>query len=558
MSTTTTPTPPRVRAEAGAAQRGPLTGTGTVLRFMLRRDRIRFPAWTLGLTAMMAYFANALPLIFGDEDSLETLTVFVTNPAMALIGGRGYGFDDITLPRFLVGMYGVFVMLGAALMSIMTVSRHTRAEEQTGRAELVRANVTGRHAQLTAALVVAVAMNVVVAVLMGAALMGSAMEPEPASSAFLFALSIGAVGLAFAGVTAVTVQLSPYSRAASGMAGAVLGAAFAVRGLGDMSAAQDGGLGWLSWLSPLGWAQQTAPFTYDRWWPLLLPVLLLVVLSAVAYGLQGTRDLGAGLLPDRLGSAHAAEWLRGPLSLAYRLQRAGLIGWSVAMLVAGIAFGAFAQPMEEGVAGMPDEIVELMGGAGEIVDGYLGFMGLYFAIMVAAYAIISVQGLRGEEQGVRAEPVLATPVSRSRWLLSWSAVTAAGALWLLLLAGVGEGLGAAATIGDWDLLAPTVLGHVAHTPVVWFFLGLAAVLYGLAPRAVGLVWAVYAFGVLMSLFGPMLEPPQAALDASPFLHIGQHPAEEISWVAATLLTAVAVALVAGGAAAFRRRDLVTA
>lgn len=557
MSTTMTPTTPRVRPDSGE-QRGPLTGTLTVLRFMLRRDRIRFPAWTLGLTALMAYFANALPLIFGDEDSLETLTVFVSNPAMALIGGRGYGFDAITLPRFLVGMYGVFVMLGAALMSITTVSRHTRAEEQTGRAELVRANVVGRHAQLTAALVVAAAMNVVVAVLMGAALIGSGMEPEPASSAFLFALSIGAVGLAFAGVTAVTVQLSPYSRAASGMAGAVLGAAFAVRGLGDMSAAQDGGLGWLSWLSPLGWAQQTAPFTYDRWWPLLLPLLLLAVLSAVAYTLQGRRDLGAGILPDRLGPAHAAEWLRDPLSLAYRLQRSGLIGWSLAMLVAGIAFGAFAQPMEEGVAGMPDEIVALMGGSGEIIHGYLGFMGLYFAMMVAAYAIISVQGLRGEELGVRAEPVLATPVSRSRWLLSWCAVTAAGALWLLLLAGVGEGLGAAATIGDWDLLGPTVLGHVAHAPVVWFFLGLAAALYGPVPRAVGLVWAVYAFGVLMSLFGPMLEPPQAALDASPFSHVGQHPAEDISWAAVALLTVLGTALAAAGAAAFRRRDLVTA
>lgn len=553
----TTSAAPRTRQEP-AAPGGSLTGTATVLRLMLRRDRVRLPAWTLGLTAMMAYFANALPLIFGDDDALETLTVFVTNPAMALIGGRGYGFDAITLPRFLVGMYGVFVMLGAAVMSITTVARHTRAEEQTGRAELVRANVVGRHAQLTAALIVAAVMNVVVSVLTGVALVGSAMAPEPASSVFLFALSIGAAGLAFAGVTAVTVQLSPYSRAASGMAGAVLGAAFAVRGLGDMSAAQDGGLGWLSWLSPLGWSQQTAPFTHDRWWPLLLPVAFFGATAAVGFALQSRRDLGAGILPDRLGAARAAPWLRGPLALAYRLQRPGLVGWSVAMLSAGTAFGAFAQPMREGVAGMPDEIVDLMGGAGEIVHGYLGFMGLYFAIMVAAYAIVSVQAVRGEELGVRTEPLLATPVSRPRWLVSWCAVTSAGALWLLLLAGLGEGVGAAVTIGDWDLLGPTVLGHVAHTPVVWSFLGLAALLYGAAPRLVGLVWAVFAFGVLMSLFGPMLEPPQLALDASPFQHVGQHPAEEVSWTAVVLLTALAAALVAGGGAAFRRRDLVTA
>ncbi len=542
------------RSDSGDA----LVGTGVALRFMLRRDRVRLPAWTLGLTALMAYFANALPMIFGDEDALETLTVFVTNPAMALIGGRGYGFDDITLPRFLVGMYGVFVMLGAALMNITTISRHTRAEEQAGRAELVRANVVGRHAQLTAALVLAAGMNVVLAVLTGAALVGSAMDPQPASSAFLFAASIAAAGLAFAGVAAVTAQLSPYSRAASGTAGAVLGAAFAVRGLGDMSAAQDGGLGWLSWLSPLGWAQQTAPFTHDRWWPLALPVLLFVVLAAVAYVLQGRRDLGAGLLPDRLGAAHAPDWLAGPLALAYRLQRPSLIGWSVGVLVAGIAFGAFAQPMEEGVAGMPDEIVDLMGGSGEIIEGYLGFMGLYFALMVTAYALLSVQGLRGEELGVRTEPVLATPVSRSGWLWSWCAVTALGALWLLLLAGIGEGLGAAATVGDWRLFGPTVLGHVAHAPEVWFFLGLGAAVYAAAPRLVGVVWVAFALAVVLSLFGPMLEPPQVLLDLSPFQHVGQHPAEAVSWAAAAVLAIGGPALVAVGTAAFRRRDLVTA
>lgn len=45
-------------------------------------------------------------------------------------------------------------------------------------------------------------------------------------------------------------------------------------------------------------------------------------------------------------------------------------------------------------------------------------MGLYFGIMVAVYAILSVQYLKTEEQGTRTEPVLsaavgALPVARS-------------------------------------------------------------------------------------------------------------------------------------------------
>ena len=44
-------------------QSGALVGTGTLLRFMLRRDRVRFPAWVLGLTLLLVYFASALGLV---------------------------------------------------------------------------------------------------------------------------------------------------------------------------------------------------------------------------------------------------------------------------------------------------------------------------------------------------------------------------------------------------------------------------------------------------------------------------------------------------------------
>ena len=268
---------------------------------------------------MAAYFSNVIALVM-DEEALNAMTAFAANPIMGLIGGPGFGFDAITVPRFVVGMYGTSLMLGAAFMSITTISRHTRVEEQTGRAELIRANVVGRHAPLAAALVVAALMNIVMALLTGLTMMSSAAEPAPAGS-LLFGAGLGAAGLAFAGVAAVTVQLSPFSRAASGFAGLVLGVSFVVRGLGDMSAVQNGDLAWLSWLSPLGWPQQTAPFTNDDWWPLLLGVALFALLVALAFALQSRRDLAAGILPDRLGRAAAPGWLRGPLSLAYRLQR---------------------------------------------------------------------------------------------------------------------------------------------------------------------------------------------------------------------------------------------
>ncbi|GAA4426988.1 exporter of polyketide antibiotics [Georgenia halophila] len=556
MSAATTTAP---RTTAGAEKRtSSLTGTGTLLRFMLRRDRIRFPAWALGMTLMMAYFGNLLPEVWTQE-ALEGFVAGVgASPFMALLGGPGFGFDAITLPRFMVDLYGLYLLLFGALMGILTVSRHTRVEEQSGRAELIRASVVGRHAQLTAALTMAVLLSLVTGVLMGVALAFSAMEPEPMSSAFLFAMAVAACSIAFAGVAAVTAQLSPFSRAASGMAGAVLGLAYVLRGLGDMSRLQDGPLAWLSWLSPIGWSQQVAAFVEDRWWPLGLSLLFAAALAASAYWLESRRDLGAGLIAARGGSPRAAGWLGSPLGLAFRLQRSSLIGWSIVMVVTGVTYGAFGQLMVEGFDDAPDIMLEMMGGEVNLLNGYMGLMGLMYAIVIAVFAILSVQALRGEEYSLHTEPVLATAVGRPAWLLSWTSVTALGALWLLFLAGLGDATGAAVATGRGDLFWPVLLGHVAHTPAVWLLLAVAVVLYGAVPRLVGLVWLLFAYGAFMSFFGGTLDMPEAALDLSPFAHIGQHPLEDISWGAVAVLTAAAAVLIAAAAAAFRRRDLITA
>lgn len=534
-----------------------MTGTGALLRFMLRRDRLRLPLWVGGLVLLTVYFSFALGIVL-TEESLVGMAELASAPVTALVGGPGYGFDAITVPRFLAGLYGTYLMLGATFMSMTTVVRHTRAEEQHGRAELILADVVGRHAPLTAALILTVGMNLLMAVLMTGVLLIAPLEPAPGlASTVLFTVSIAAVGVVFAGVAAVTAQLSPYARTCTGIAGVVLAVAFIVRGLGDMSRVQDGRVEWLSWFSPIGWSQQTAPYTLDRWWPLALSLVAAVSLAALGYMLRARRDLGAGVLSDRAGRDTAPAWLAGPTGLAFRLQRASLFGWSVAVLVAGLVFGAFTQTIADSAATMPEEILLVMGGPESLTHGYLGFMGLYFAVILAAYAIIAVTGLRGEESGQRTEAVLATTVSRPGWVLSWTAVAALGGLWLCVLAGVGEGLGAVLATGDASLLWPTILGHATQFAPVWLFIGLTAAIYGLAPRLTGMVWIVFIGGSVLSMFGRMLEVSQTWLNLSPFEHVGQYPATDVSWTGVAVLAGAGVLLAVLGALAFRRRDLTT-
>lgn len=545
------------RAPVTAARGGDLTGTVRLLRLMLRRDRLRLPSWVLGMTAMLAYMTSEVGVLF-DEQSSQSMTVFTSNPVVALVCGPGYGFEAITPARFFVGLYGVYLMIGAALMSIMTVSRHTRVEEQTGRAELVRASAVGRHAQLAAALILTAGMNTVMALAMTVAFSASMIRPDSAAASALFACGIAAAGLVFAAVAAVTSQLSAFSRAASGGAGAVLAVSFVVRGLGDMSFMQGGGLGWLSWLTPLGWSQQTAPLVLDRWWPLALSLLACAALTCAAFALQGRRDLAAGILPDRLGAARAAAWLRSPVALALRLQRSALVWWSVALLVAGVTFGVFVKPMADGADAMPAELLQLFGGAEGIVDGFLGFMGVFMSVMISVFAILAVQGLKAEEQGRRTEPVLAVAVSRARWMGAWVVVAGAGCLWLTLVCGLGTAVGAVAATGQGGLWWPALVSVVVHVPEAWVLLGAGLLLYGVAPRLVGLVWALEVYGAMLTVFGQMMGLDDAVLATSVFHRIGQYPAQEVSWGALALMTVVAAALVGAGIVGLRRRDLMTA
>ena len=547
MTATTTPAPQRTSSPAPSSS---FTGTGKLVRFLLRRDRIRLPAWTAGFAVFMLYLAAAIPAVYDTEADLQGATQLFHDPVGRMLTGPGYGFDTPTLEGFVANGYGLYFMLLSALMSILLVSRHTRVEEQTGRAELVRANVVGRHAALTAVLIIAVVTNLAAAA--AVFVMMVAVGGFGAAGSLVFAAAVAAIGLAFAGVATITVQLTEYSRAASGMAGAVLGAAFILRAGGDMAA--EGGNA-LSWASPLAWGQQTAPFVLDRWWPLLLPIALAVGTSVVGYLLAARRDVGASLFAVRPGRQRAAPWLGTPLGLALRLQRASIIGWGVALAITGLVFGAFTDALIDALGDMPEAFVELFGGTEDMIAGYLSYMAVFMAYLVAAYAILAVVSLRTEETTGRSEPVLATPVSRWTWLGSNIAVTVGGIVVLMGVTGAANGLGAAIVTGDtghvWELTA----AQLNHVPAVLVVLGVAVLLFGVLPRGIPATWAIVGYGVVVGTFGPLLELPDAAYEISPFEHAAEMPLEGFSLQPLAALTAIALVAAGAGMLAFRQRGI---
>jgi ABC-2 type transport system permease protein len=528
----------------------PLAGTARLLRLAVRRDRVRLTFWLLGIVGITVFSAAALDTTYPTAADRQARGELMSNPAAVMLSGPGYGLDNYTLGAIVANEVALMAMLAAAIMSALLTVRHTRADEEDGRTELVGAAAVGRRAPLTAALALVGLADAALALLVTAGLAGSGFA---ATDSLALGVGIGLTGLVFGAVAAITAQLTAYARAASGAALAVLAAAAVVRGAGDVLRERGSAL---SWFSPIAWAQQTRAFVDLRWWPLALSAVLVVVLVRTAYGLVGRRDVGAGLVPPRPGPAGASARLSGVVALAGRLQRAAILGWGVALVLLGMVYGSIIDSVTDLLAEnqRAAEAVTAIGG-GNLADSFVATIGRYLALLVTAFAVSSTLRAYGEEAAGRTGLVLATAVSRRRLLGGTLAVTAGASVLLALGGGLGAGLAAAAVTGDAGQVGRLVGATLAPVPGVLVVAGVAAILVGLVPQRSVLAWTAVAWVVLVGLFGPLLKVPEWVTRLSPFGWVPAVPAESFDPVPLGALTLLAAALFALALAGFRRRDL---
>jgi ABC-2 type transport system permease protein len=535
-----------------------LAGIRRLIRLALRRDRIQLPVWIVALSLLNYATAESTIDLYPDESDR---VLFAVTSARSVVVLAFNGLITGTSPGSLVANQSLLVMaVGAALMSTFAVVRHTRQNEETGRAEMIGAGVVGRYAPLSAAIAVVVGANVVLSLVNAAIFMAIGL---PVAGSLATGLAIGAVGIAFAGVASLAVQVPESARTANGMAAAAIGVAFLLRAVGDLTGTVTGNgtnvhSGWLSWLSPIGWGQQIRPYDDNQWWVLGLLLIFTSGLIAAAFVLTRHRDVGAGLVPTRTGPAKAVPSLLSPLGLAWRLQRGSLYGWAVAIGVVAVAYGAVGNELDEFV-GSSEEVADLiaeLGGGDTLADSYFAVVFGFTGIAIAAYIVQALLRLRSEETGPL-ESILATAVSRPRWLASHLGVAVLGAVALLFVMGVGTGLTYGLVIGDLGA-APSLVGAaLIQLPAALVTAGLVVVAFGLFPKwAVALSWAVLGVFLVFVMIGPLLSPPQWILDLSPFSHTPGLPAADVTFAPIAGLLIVAALLFAVGITAFRRRDVV--
>jgi ABC-2 type transport system permease protein len=539
--TTATIAPHTGRHEAIRAG-SPSTGVPSLLRLALRRDRVRLSVWVAVLTLMMVYAPNAVKLAYPEEAQRLARVNLMRTPAGIMLSGPSFGGNETDLGAMMANELMLTLIVATSILSILTVIRHTRAEEESGIAELVLSSVVGRYARTYAALILVGGVNGILAVAMTLAMSatGAALVDTAA-----MCLGITGVAMVFGAVAAVTAQLWRQARTATGAAMASLALAALIRGIGDVINNSGSAL---SWFSPIAWAQQMRSFVDLRWWPFALLVALTIGLMALATWLESRRQYDDGNIPST-GERPNARPIKTVFGLHITLQRGQTIGWSVGLFLAGLAFGSMTKSLLDAAKDNP-VLARVLTAQGN--DGVYTTMTQFLAAAATAYVVGAVLRVYNDEESGLGEAVLARAVSRWRWLLTAVASALVGSTVLMFFAGLGNGLGAGFTLGEPQTIARLTLAGLAYVPAMAVLAGVAAL--AVAVRHAWIGWLAVTFVAVSLYLGALLRLPHWLVDLSP---IGRTTVPtDFPAIALTVMVVVAAALTLCAGWIYRSRDAV--
>lgn len=538
-----------------------MTRLALLLRQRIRRDRLQVPLWIVG-TALMALagYAGVSQSYATLADRQNLLAAALANPVILLFRGLPSGTSEGAFLAFLILPWLAFL---AALMSTFLAVRHTRGDEEAGRAELVWATPAGRRLPTVATVVHGLLANVTLAALTSLALLASGLAP---AGSLLMGAAAGSCGVAFLGIALLFAQLLRTSRGANAASVWVLVAAFLVRGIGNAAGTPNDDLSgitsaWPAWLSPFGWAEQTRPYDTDTAWPVLLGLVLGLLGCAAALALQAVRDVDAGFVAERRGRISARPALSSAHALVWRLTSGAIAGWAVGGVLTGLLATTLADVVDRIAGENPavTEILEKIGGAsGGLDEVVVTVFFTLLGILAACCAVQTVVRARQEEARGTAELVLATPTGRVRWLGDHLLVAAAAVVIVVGAAVAAGWLGVWSRGGTGELYRIVAVAGAGQAVAAMVFAVLTALVFVLLPRAsIAVAWALVMLAALLGMFGPLFGLPEWSANLSPFAVTPVVDGDAVDlrggwWLLLVLGVGAAAALVL-----MRRRELTT-
>lgn len=523
--------------------------TGKLSKFIVRRDRIRISLWLIGITFFTLIVPIAYVEMFDSQQERDIFEETMRNPAMTAMVGPG-DLDNYTVGAMTAHGMLLFTAIAVGLMSILLVNRHTRADEEEGRIEMIRSLPVGRLAYVNATLVVYIITNVILALITGFGLYALGIESMGLEGSLSYSAALGATGIFFASMTALFAQITESSRGSVGISIAFLLIAYLVRAIGDVSNEA------LSWFSPLGWVTKTEAYSNNNWWPISLLIGASIILIVVANYLNGIRDLGAGFLPAKPGRKNASQFLQSPLGLAMRIQRTTLIAWGVGMFILGASYGSVFGDLDSFFEG--NELLEQMLASEEgfsYTEQFLPMLMIIMSILATIPTLMSLMKIHGEEKKGRIDSLLGSAVSRTKLSGSYLLITILTGFIMVSFSAIGLWT-AAVSVMDEPLSVGTIYSSaIVYYPAVLVMIGLAMFLIGYIPKLSSFIWIYVLYTFFVLYLGGLLDVPEWLGKLTPFGYIPQLPIEDMNWVSIIILTGIAILLMVVGTIGFKKRDI---
>ena len=527
-----------------------MNGTWQLLRLAWRRDRIRIPAWVIGLLILTISTQSSVEAAYPDAQTRASRALLSQSPATVMMAGPLFAGQHADIWTIFANELIAFFMVGVAIASTLTMVRHTRGDEEAGRRELVLSLPVGRVAPELAAILLVAMLNAMIWLTTTGSLL---LLGAPADGAWAVGCSAALTGMFFGAVALVASQVFGSARSANGFALGSLGTAFLIRAAGDVMDPDDGS--WLSWCSPLAWAQQIRAFADTRWWPLAILGGAAVVLMIVGASLGHSRDVGAGLIPERAGNKWAPGQLLAYGGLPWRLTRMSWVVWLIGLVALGGSFGSLAYAMQDMIDDNPGIGAWLGANAADsLLDSFCSLVLTFLVVGAACFAVQT--GLRAarEESAGRASMMLISGRSRTRWLLEWTLVVVLESVASLLISSVALAISLVAVTEDRAWLGIVMQGSLSYIPALLVLSAVAMALIGIAPKLSALAWIPALWAVVVAIFADLFDLPNWARDFSAVQLSPNIPVEDVTAAPLIWLSLGAVALVGIGLAGAKHRN----
>jgi len=398
----------------------------------------------------------------------------------------------------------------------------------------------------------------------------------------LWGATVGVTGLVFGAFTALFAQLTASARTVLGYSFLALGVFFMLRAPGDMNPEME----ILALISPMGLPLRTAAYITNTWWPVFAMLGIAAAVTALAFKLASIRDIDQGLIPAKPGRAYGSSLMKNPGGLTFALTRTAMIVWFVSLFVLGASYGMVLGELDTFIAGndmyqqlilgpfgivLPEglpieeaviilrDTVALMGYT--LPQLFSAMINLIMGIFVTVPAVLFILKARAEENDIRTELLIATPVSRRRYLTGFVVIAFVMAAVLQLASAIGMYAGGVSVMPDPNDFPLSFAIQVAmvYVPAIWVKVGVATLLVGLFPKKAGLIWVYFAYTFLFLFFGQGFGLfPEWVAYLSPYAFVPQLPllpGETLNIVPLIIKLVLAAGLTAAGFYFYGKRDI---